>query len=149
MGKRGEGWVLLQMVIFAIILLAPRIPPVVFPRWLRGIGLLLLVMGGVFGTWGVLALGKNLTAFPRPIEGGALVTNGPYAYVRHPIYSGLILGTLGWAVFRTNSLGVALALVLLVFFDLKSRQEERWLSETYAGYGEYQRRVRKLIPWVY
>ncbi len=149
MGKRGEGWVLLQLVLFVVILLAPRIPPVVFPMWLRGLGLLLLAVGGVFGTWGILALGQNLTAFPKPIEGGALVTSGPYAYVRHPIYSGLILGTLGWALFRANLLGVGLAVILFVFFDLKSRQEERWLCEAYAGYEEYQRQVRKLIPWVY
>ena len=149
MGKRGEGWVFLQMILFLIILLAPRIPPVTFPAWLRGAGLLLLVVGGVFGTWGILALGKNLTAFPKPVEGGALVTTGPYGYVRHPIYTGLILGTLGWAIFRANLIGVALALLLFVFFDLKSRQEERWLCEAYEGYGDYQRRVRKLIPWVY
>ncbi len=149
MGKRGEGWVLLQMVLFVVILLAPRIPPVAFPAWLQGLGLMLLAVGGVFGTWGILALGKNLTAFPKPIEGGVLVTTGPYAYVRHPIYSGLILGTLGWALFRANLFGAALALVLFLFFDLKSRREERWLAEAYSGYAKYQGRVRKLIPWVY
>jgi protein-S-isoprenylcysteine O-methyltransferase Ste14 len=149
MGKRGEGWVLLQMVLFVVILLAPRVPDLAFPQWLQVLGLLLLALGGVLGTWGILSLGKNLTAFPRPLEGGTLVTRGPYGFVRHPIYSGLILGTLGWAVFRENLIGVCLALVLFVFFDLKSRQEERWLSEAYSGYKEYQQRVRKLIPWVY
>lgn len=149
MGKRGEGWFLLQMVLFAVILLAPRIPPVAFPVWLQGVGLMLLAVGGVFGTWGTLALGKNLTAFPKPVDDGALVTTGPYAYVRHPIYSGLILGTLGWALFRANLLGVLLALILFLFFDLKSRREERWLREAYPGYAGYQGRVRKLIPWVY
>lgn len=149
MGRRGEGWLLLQMVLFVVILLAPRVPPVAFPLWLQGLGLLLLAVGGVFGTWGILVLGKNLTAFPKPIEDGVLVTGGPYAYVRHPIYSGLILGTFGWALFRANLLGVALAIVLFLFFDLKSRQEERWLGQAYTGYDEYQGRVRKLLPWVY
>jgi protein-S-isoprenylcysteine O-methyltransferase Ste14 len=41
------------------------------------------------------------------------------------------------------------AAALFFFFDLKSRQEERWLAEAYAGYQDYQRRVRKLIPWIY
>lgn len=149
MGKRGEGWFLLQLVLFAVILFAPRIPPLAMPLWLQGLGLLILAVGGLFGTWGVLALGKNLTAFPRPVEDGSLVTQGPYAYVRHPIYSGLILGTLGWALFRANLLGAGLAVLLLIFFDLKSRQEERWLCEAYSGYEAYQRKVRKLIPWVY
>ena len=149
MGKRGEGWVVLQIVLFVVILVAPRVPRTGLPKWLQALGLLLLAAGGLFGTWGILALGKNLTAFPRPLEGGTLVTSGPYGYVRHPIYSGLILGTLGWALLRANLLGASLAVMLFVLFDLKSRQEERWLSETYSGYGEYQRRVRKLIPWVY
>jgi protein-S-isoprenylcysteine O-methyltransferase Ste14 len=149
MGKRGEGWVILQLVLFAIILLVPRIPDVILPVWLRGIGALFLLAGGISGTWGVVALGRNLTAVPMPIENGQLVTAGPYAFVRHPIYTGIILGTLGWALLRSNLLGVALALAAFVFFDLKSRQEERWLAEAYPGYPEYQRRVRKLIPWVY
>lgn len=149
MGKRGEGWVALQIVLFAIILFAPRIPDLLLPTWVRGLGGLILIGGGIMGTWGVLALGKNLTAVPRPIEGGQLVTTGPYAFVRHPIYSGIILGTLGWALLRSNLLGVALALAAFVFFDLKSRREERWLVEAYDEYPAYQRRVRKLIPWVY
>ncbi len=149
MGKRGEGWFLLQMILFAVILVIPRIFAVAFPLWLQGLGILLLVAGALFGTWGMIALGRNLTPFPKPIEDGILVTTGPYAWVRHPIYTGLILGTLGWALFRANLVGVALAVALFVFFDLKSRQEERWLVEAYGGYTEYQSRVHKLIPWVY
>jgi len=149
MGRRGEGWFLLQMVLFGVILVAPRIISMSFPWWLQGLGVVLLAAGGVFGTWGMVALGRNLTPFPKPIEGGELVTTGPYARVRHPIYTGLILGTLGWALFRANLIGVALAAALFVFFDLKSRREERWLVEAYADYPEYQRRVRKLIPWIY
>ena len=149
MGKRGEGWFLLQMLLFGVILIVPKIPAVAFPPWLQGLGILLLAAGGLFGTWGMIALGRNLTPFPKPIEDGNLVTTGPYAWVRHPIYTGLILGTLGWALFRANPVGVALAAALFIFFDLKSRQEERWLIEAYAGYAEYRRRVRKLIPWVY
>ncbi|OQA44531.1 MAG: Isoprenylcysteine carboxyl methyltransferase (ICMT) family protein [Chloroflexi bacterium ADurb.Bin325] len=149
MGKRGEGWFVLQMVLFAVILLTPRIPPVLLPTWARGLGLIFLAAGGVLGTWGMIALGRNLTPFPRPIDGGSLVTAGPYRFVRHPIYAGLILGTLGWALLRSNLLGVLLDVVLFLFFDLKSRREERWLAESYAGYGAYRRQVRKLIPFVY
>jgi protein-S-isoprenylcysteine O-methyltransferase Ste14 len=149
MGKRGEGWFLLQLVLFAVILFAPRVPPLDFPLWLRVLGLAIIALGGVFGTGGVLALGRNLTAFPKPIEGGTLVTSGVYGWVRHPIYTGLILGTLGWSVWNANLLGVGLAALLFVFFDLKSRREERWLMEAYPDYAQYRRRVKKLIPFVY
>lgn len=149
MGKRGEGWVLLQLLLFAVIFFAPSVTCFACPEWLRYVGLGLLVIGGVLGTGGVLALGRNLTAFPKPIEGGALVTSGVYRVVRHPIYAGLIFGTLGWSLFRANLLGIALSLMLLVFFDLKSRREERWLVEAYPGYPEYQQQVKKLIPFIY
>lgn len=149
MGRRGEGWFALQMLLFAVILFAPRLLPAEFPLWLRLLGLVILAIGGVFGTGGALALGHNLTPFPKPIEGGTLVTSGVYRWVRHPIYTGLILGTLGWSIFRSNLLGVGLAIVLFVFFDLKSRREEQWLAEAYPTYEEYRRRAKKLIPWVY
>jgi protein-S-isoprenylcysteine O-methyltransferase Ste14 len=149
MGKRGEGWFAVQMVLFAIILLAPAAPPVTFLLWLRVLGLGILAVGGVFGTAGVLALGSNLTPFPKPIAGGTLVTTGVYGVVRHPIYTGLIFGTLGLGIFRASLLGMGLAALLLIFFDLKSRREEKWLVEAYPAYVDYQRRVRKLIPWIY
>lgn len=149
MFKRGELWFLVQLLLFALIFFLPRVELSPFPLWLRILGLAFIAVGGVFGTAGALALGRNLSPFPRPIAGGALVTNGVYGIVRHPIYTDLILGTLGWGVFRENLPGIGLAVALFIFFDLKSRREERWLVEVYSEYAAYRRRVKKLIPWVY
>lgn len=149
MGRRGEGWFLVQMALFALIAVAPQATCFACPLWLRWIGLAILAAGGLFGTWGMIALGRNLTPFPKPITGGTFVTHGPYRFVRHPIYAGLIFGTLGWALFRANLLGLGLTAALFIFFDLKSRREELWLCEAYPGYDLYRQKVRKLIPWVY
>ena len=149
MGKRGEGWFVLQMVLFAVIALAPRGVNAVFPAWLRLLGVMLIGAGGLFGTWAMITLGSNLTPYPKPVENGHLVTIGPYRLVRHPIYTGLILATLGLTLARASAVGLALTMLLLLFFDLKSRREEQWLRERYPGYDSYQRRVRKLIPWLY
>jgi protein-S-isoprenylcysteine O-methyltransferase Ste14 len=78
-----------------------------------------------------------------------LITHGAYRFVRHPIYAGLILGTIGWSLFIGTLLGLGFAVILFIFFDLKSRQEEVWLTQKYPAYADYQRQVRKLIPWVY
>ena len=78
-----------------------------------------------------------------------LVTIGPYALVRHPIYSGLILAAFGVGLVVHGWLTLAYALTLLLFFDIKSRREERWLSGKFSGYDAYRKRVRKLIPWLY
>lgn len=149
MGRRGEGWVAIQVVIFAAILIAPKIWKEQFPFEVRLLGGILLGAGGLVATWGLFGLGRNLTPFPKPREGNELVQDGPYGLVRHPIYFGIIFGSLGWSLALASLPGVVLAIALFVFFDLKSRHEERWLEELHPEYGDYRKRVKKLIPWVY
>jgi protein-S-isoprenylcysteine O-methyltransferase Ste14 len=106
------------------------------------LGLILILLG-------LFSLGTNLTPFPRPREDNRLVETGVYGLVRHPIYSGLVLGSLGWACLLASSLTLGYALILFLFFDIKSRQEEKWLAGKHAHYRAYQNRVRKLIPFIY
>jgi protein-S-isoprenylcysteine O-methyltransferase Ste14 len=94
-------------------------------------------------------LGQNLTAVPHPKEDAHLVETGAYRVVRHPIYSGIVLGSVGFALFVNGGLTLLYALVIFLFFDAKSRREERWLAERYTDYTAYQQRVHKLIPYVY
>ncbi len=149
MGKRGEGWVALQLLLFALIFISPKIEAYAFPPWLRVAGAFVMLGGGLLGTLGILNLGRNLTPFPKPRGGGYLVSTGVYAWVRHPIYSGLIFGSLGWSLLTDTLLGIALAVCLFLLFELKSSREERWLTEVYPDYPAYQKRVKKLIPFLY
>ena len=98
---------------------------------------------------GVLKLGPNLTPLPYPKPDATLVRTGPYRLVRHPMYAGGIALAFGWALFVRGSLTLGYAAVLLIFFDIKSAREERWLRDKFADYPDYQRRVRKLIPFIY
>src|SRR3989337_1866528 len=84
-------------------------------------GLILMGLGAV-------ALGSSLTVLPRPKPGGRFVTEGIYRVVRHPIYDGVILLALGWAVWRTSLLHLALAAILALFFQATARREEEWLG---------------------
>jgi protein-S-isoprenylcysteine O-methyltransferase Ste14 len=94
------------------------------------------------------ALGKSLTAFPRPSERGELVTDGPYRYARHPIYGGGILFFSGWALFSSPAALVGV-LALAVLWDRKAALEERLLAERYPAYAEYTRQVRwRLLPFL-
>jgi protein-S-isoprenylcysteine O-methyltransferase Ste14 len=56
---------------------------------------------------------------------------------------------LGWGLATASPVALAGAAVLVGFFDLKSRREEVWLEEQYAGYDDYRRRTRRLLPWIY
>jgi len=153
--QRGEWYVIVQVFLFALVLFGPRELPGL-PRWGTPAatatliaGALLIVAGGALGATGLLNLGRNLTPLPHPKDDATLVQSGAYAIVRHPIYSGLILGALGWALVVASWLTLAYAVILFMFFDIKSRREERWLAGKFADYAAYQRRVRKLLPWVY
>ena len=154
-GEKGEWYVVVQFVLFGLMAFGPR-EVAWLPRWQVGGEILWLVVGGLVGLGGavllglgIVHLGQNLTAVPHPKTGSSLVQTGAYAIVRHPIYSGIIIGSLGWALLSRSPLMLLYALVLLLFFDVKSRREEQWLSEKFAAYGEYQERVKKLLPFLY
>lgn len=154
-GGHGEWYVVIQIVLFILVVFGPRTgtgwPVWTSPFILVGhiIGSLLLIIGGFLAMAGMLELGKNLTAVPYPKEQATLVETGPYRIVRHPIYSGLIIVALGWAFWVHGWLTFGYVLILFVFFDVKSRREEQWLKEKFSAYGAYQKRVRKLIPFIY
>jgi protein-S-isoprenylcysteine O-methyltransferase Ste14 len=104
---------------------------------------------GVVQAWrGVRDLGESLTPLPHPRDDADLVETGIYGSVRHPIYGGLILLGLGWALLAASPLALALALVLVPFFWLKSSMEERWLGERFPTYPDYRRRTRRFIAWI-
>ncbi len=154
-GARGEWYVVAQMLLFALVLFGPRTwpglpdwaPPFTWLGWLAGGAL--IGIGGLLFLAGFVSLGKNLTPVPRPKDDATLVETGAYGVVRHPIYSGAIIAAFGWGLLVHGWLTLVYALILFVFFDVKSRREERWLVEKFANYPAYQKRVRKLIPFVY
>ena len=152
LGRRGEGWFLLQVVLFGAIAVSGAAGPA-WGGWQVAVGMaagvVLIGCGGVLSLRGLLNLRENLTPFPKPLDNAQLVETGAYRLVRHPIYGGLILGALGWGLLRASPLTLLGALALAVFFDLKSRREEIWLSESYADYPAYRSRTRRLLPWIY
>lgn len=153
--ERGEFYVIVQFVLFGVVLFGPR----AWPSWSPWpspwdvvalvAGIALLLCGGFLALGGILALGRNLAVVPFPKLDGALVQRGVYRLVRHPIYAGLILGAVGWGLVRQGWLTLVYAALLLLFFDLKSRREELWLRQAYPDYMRYQKRVKKLIPFIY
>jgi protein-S-isoprenylcysteine O-methyltransferase Ste14 len=155
LGPRGEGWVGAQLALFAAIGVAGI-------RDLGSLksggdwgsiaaaaGLVAMVIGGLVAGRGVWDLRGGLTPFPRPVVGARLVETGAYRLIRHPIYSGLVLGAFGWGLVTSSGLAVALAGLLFLLFAGKSRREEAWLAEVHPGYRAYKLRTKRLVPWVY
>lgn len=154
-GLNGEWYVVIQIILFGLVAFAPAALPSWSPwtglwRTVTVVaGLILGGLGGLLVLAGLVSLGDNLTAVPRPKEKAQMVEHGAYRWVRHPIYSGIILGALGLGLLRGGWLSLLYVLILFIFFDVKSRREEKWLREKYIGYAAYQQRVHKLIPFLY
>jgi protein-S-isoprenylcysteine O-methyltransferase Ste14 len=115
-----------------------------------GIGLGLTIAGCAFAVWARARLGSNWSASVTRKQGHELVRGGPYAIVRHPIYSGLLLGILGTALAQGELRGLLAVGLASVGWLLKARIEERFLADEFGGdYVTYRRRVKQLIPYVF
>lgn len=154
-GPRGEWYVVGQALLFVLLVFGPR-TGFGWPAWSDPYTWLGLIGGGILGVFGgllalagIFRLGVNLTPVPYPKEQAVLIETGPYRLVRHPIYSGAILMAFGWALWVQGWLTLVYAAMLLFFFDFKARREEQWLNEKFSAYAAYQKRVHKLIPFVY
>jgi protein-S-isoprenylcysteine O-methyltransferase Ste14 len=149
---RGGWWVVAQVPLLAGALVLPIWTPGAdgaAGALLQAIGPPLAALGLLLAFVGLATLGRSVTPFPRPRARGHLVTRGVYRFVRHPVYTGLVVAALGWALAYLSVAGVVYAAALGVFFDRKARREERWLRERFPEYAEYERRVRRLIPGIY
>jgi protein-S-isoprenylcysteine O-methyltransferase Ste14 len=115
---------------------------------LAAVGALLFACGIALAIWARLHLGRN---WGMPMSQRAepeLVTSGPYRFVRHPIYTGLLTAMLG-TVLVNNLLGLIVVVVLIAYFYYCGTVEERNLSATFPqAYPEYKSRTKMLIPFL-
>jgi len=152
LGPRGEGWVVLQFLLLGLVVVAG----IRFGGFANGlpapaiawVGLALMGSGALLLGRGLLDLGRHLTPVPHPRDDAQLVVSGVYAHARHPIYGGLMLTAFGWGLASASPLTLALAVVLVVFFGLKSRREEAWLIARYESYPAYMARTKRFVPYL-
>jgi protein-S-isoprenylcysteine O-methyltransferase Ste14 len=151
LGRRGEGWGVLQSIVLvamvACAVVGPRWPPSVQP-WLRTFGFVLEAAGAGMLILSRITLGRAFTPLPRPRDRSTLRSTGIYARARHPLYGGLLVFGLGLSLHR-SPLVLAPTAVLAVVFWLKSIREEAWLAERYPEYPAYRRATpNRFIPWI-
>lgn len=151
LGRRGEGWVVLQSIVLvamvACAVVGPRWPPSVQP-WLRTFGFVLEAASAGMLILSRITLGRAFTPLPRPRDRSTLRSTGIYARARHPLYGGLLVFGLGLSLHR-SPLVLAPTAVLAVVFWLKSIREEAWLAERYPEYPAYRRATpNRFIPWI-
>lgn len=113
------------------------------------LGALITVAGLLFSIWARVTLGRNWSRSVTIKQDHELIMRGPYRRVRHPIYTGLLVGFVGTALALGQYRGVVAFVLIFASLYYKLRLEERWMrgqfGETYAN---YVRQTRALVPWV-
>lgn len=110
-------------------------------------GGVLAAAGSGLAVWGATCLGPNLSPYPEPRPGTTLVDEGPYRFLRHPIYSGLVACLAGVALAARSWPAVLAAAATAGFYRFKAEYEESRLRPAVPGYAAYQRRVRgRMLP---
>ena len=114
-----------------------------------GIGAVLTIIGLAFAIWARYHIGRNWSGVITVKEDHALIRTGPYAIVRHPIYSGLLLAIIGSALARGN-IAAMLAIAFMLYAVLRRVSiEERWMGETFGqAYADYKTKTPALVPFV-
>lgn len=148
---RGLGWVVSQILLMAICVAVGWIWS---GQWTAGgfdqlIALLLTLMGAAFGVGGFWVLGRNRTVYPEPRPGSQLVRHGIYRYVRHPLYSSVMLLAVAWGFWRHSLTALTVTLVLILFLALKARNEEKRLLQRFPDYAAYRKTTRRFLPWLF
>jgi len=148
-GDSSHSWLSIVLVVtqFALIVLIMFTGPLLPTHWsFRG----MLVLGGVIGLWAFLSMGLgNIRAFPEIPQHGRLVVHGPYRWVRHPMYTSVLVITLAWMVEHPLPFRMVLWVGLVVTLWVKLGYEEQLLLTRFPSYEQYRKGTKLLIPFLF
>lgn len=122
-----------------------------FLSGLAGAGAWLLMLSGlVLGAW-ALACNRpgNFNIRPTPRAGGQLVQSGPYRWIRHPMYSAVLLVAAACAWVDASAWSWLAMAALAAVLTVKAGLEERWMAAKHPGYAEYRNRSRRFVPGLF
>ena len=112
-------------------------------------GAAITLTGLLFSMWARHYLGTNWSATVSVKQDHELIISGPYQFVRHPIYTGLVIAFIGTAMAQGELRSLLAPLIVTAAFWRKWLHEERWMLETFGGrYLDYKARVPALIPFL-
>ncbi|HXZ90358.1 MAG TPA: isoprenylcysteine carboxylmethyltransferase family protein [Candidatus Dormibacteraeota bacterium] len=128
--------------------LVERLPP--GPNIISFIGVGIAAFGSLFAIWARNYLGGNWGPKIGLKKGHTLVRSGPYAIVRHPIYTGVGFGMVGSVIALENAFGIVVLVGVLLMLFFRMDDEEKIMVEKFGKeYLEYEKEVRRFVPFLY
>lgn len=104
------------------------------------------VLGVAIFALALLQLNKNLSPFPTPKSNSELIQTGLYKYIRHPIYTGILLAAFGNGFYINSLFKIMISLLILILFYYKSSYEEERLSNKFSDYKKYIEKSGRFLP---
>jgi protein-S-isoprenylcysteine O-methyltransferase Ste14 len=150
------SWILVALLFsFLVVCSSTSSSGYLFPRAIPDIlviglsGMIITLMGLGFSVCARVHLGKYWSSMPAIRVDHKLIRTGPYRFVRHPIYTGVLVGVTGTAIIIGMPLGLIAFFLLLVVYLWKIREEEKYLQEEFGEeYARYKKEVPALIPFI-
>ncbi|MBU6390230.1 isoprenylcysteine carboxylmethyltransferase family protein [Patescibacteria group bacterium] len=156
-GWRSGRGIAVRFIVALVVFVVAINQPAFFRKILRqpfsgaapAAGAALTVAGVAFAVWARFHIGRDWSSYPTLKEDHRLVTSGPYRFVRHPIYTGMLLAISGSALAAGPFWLIVFAGALVVFIFRIRAEERLMLSQFPDTYPAYQARTEKLIPFVW
>ena len=149
-GMLGGNILWLLGIVLLFMLLSWLGPAYALPEVFLDIEILLVVIGTFLALWSRKALALNWSKDAALIKEQQLITNGPYRFIRHPIYTGFLFMSFGTALFTEKYLVVILPVIFLLFLGSKLTEEEKLLEKEFGDeYGRYKSKTKALIPFIW
>lgn len=131
----------LILLIFLLFSITPPCSP---------ISLLLIASGIILAVWSIVTMRESkLNVLPDVMLGASLVTTGPYAYIRHPMYTAIIFIGLAAVLHSFDGIIISAFIGLCVVLGIKSMYEESLLKREFSGYSAYMKKTKRFIPFIF
>lgn len=150
MNDTVKSWLLvgLQALLLVLIIFLPSSVPQP-GRILKSIGGALELIGLAILAVSIYDLRKSLTVLPLPVRSGELQVRGMYKSMRHPMYTAVLILSLGIAIGSNRVIKYVLLAGLIVLFNFKARYEEQLLLKKYSGYKGYMLKTPRFLPLIF
>lgn len=146
----GLSLILVAAQFLLIAMIASPVSDLISTRTPALIGALLIIDGVYVAVWALISMRRGtFRVMPEPAAKAQLTQAGPYRWLRHPMYSAVLLAAMGAAISHATLGHSLIFLALVVVLLLKIHREEKYLIATYTEYADYRTRTKALIPFIY
>lgn len=139
-------YVYVQFILLIIYLLHIDLVQINILNSIRYIGIVIVFIGSLTAIIAMLQLNDKLSPFPSTKSNATLITNGIYRFIRHLIYTGIILITLGYSFYSSSLYSIIISTLLYTLFYYKSSYEEQCLKISFPDYKSYQKKSDLFFP---